>query len=69
MSTLLTMVYYKADKTYRIRVQDGTGVLVEHKRTFKTMDGAKQFMHRLEQNMLKVSGSKQLWQDVPVKKQ
>jgi hypothetical protein len=62
------MVYYKADKTYRIRMQDGTGVQMEHQRTFKTLDGAKQFMHKLEQQVLKATGSKQPWQDVPLAK-
>lgn len=68
MSTILTMVYYKKDRTYRIRLQDGSGVEVEHVRTFKTQDGARRFMLRLEEDVLRVTGSKQAWQDVPLTK-
>jgi hypothetical protein len=49
-------------------MQDGTGLELVHKRIFKTVDGAKQFMRRLEQDISKLSGSKQAWQDVPVNK-
>ena len=68
MSTLLTMVYYKKDKTYRIRMTDSTGMEIEHVRTFKTQDGARQFMIRLEEDVLRVTGSKHQWQDVPMRK-